>query len=136
MRFFILIFIGIFFTSCNEGNKVSNEQKIEATLLKGEWKLVSTEKPFLRFQSGLKFSDDGQVFNIDSQGHIVPPHHDRIYKIYGDTLSFVDYKYLEKVRYEQGTDILIIKKLTDKEMVLKLIHPGIPNELTFINVNE
>lgn len=136
MRFFLFIFIGIVFNSCNEKDVASNEQSVEMTLLNGEWRLVSSEKPFNRFQNGLKFSEDGQVFNIDTQGKVVPPHHERIFRIYGDTLSFVDYKYLEKARYVKGTDILIIKQLTEDKMILEVIHPGETNELIFKNVNE
>lgn len=131
-----MIFIGIVLTSCNEKDVISSKQSVEETLLDGEWRLVSTQKPFDRFQNGLKFSKDGQVFNIDSQGKVVPPHHERIYRVYGDTLSFIDYKYLKKARYNKGTDILLIDKLTEDEMVLKVIHPGKPNVLTFKNVNE
>ncbi len=136
MRFLLLISIGIFFTSCHEEATVSDEENVVTQLLKGEWILMATEKPIKRFQSGLKFSEDNQVFNIDSQGHVVPPHAERIYKIYGDTLAFIDYKYLEHKRYEKGTDILLIKKLNDDEMVLKVIHPDASNELTFKNVNK
>ena len=136
MRFLLFLFIGLFFTSCQEEVISTDEENIESKLLKGEWALIGSEKPFNRFQSGLKFSEDEQVFNIDSQGHVVPPHAERIYKIYGDTLALIDYKYHERKRYEKGTDILLIKKLDDKEMVLKVIHPNAPNELIFKNIND
>lgn len=136
MRYILLLFIGILFTSCNEENTISHKEQVAATLMEGEWRLISTEKPFKRFQSGLKFSADGQVFNIDSQGHVVPPHAERIYKIYGDTLTFIDYKYLETLRYDKGTDILLIKKLNEDEMILEAIHPDPPNKLTFKHTDD
>jgi len=134
MRIFIFILVGIFLVSCKEEVDSSHDQSVEEHLNAGEWRLVSSEKPFIRFKNGLKFSVDKQVFIIDSQGQIVSPTHERIYTVIGDTLKIIDYRYEQQSLFSRGTDILIIEELTDDKMVLKAIHPLEANELIFENL--
>lgn len=128
-----LVTIGLF--SCQEESNISTDQKIEEILNKGDWRITSTEYEFKRFSTGLKFSEDSQVFNVDSQGQIVVPSHERIYSIYGDTLKFVDYKYEERFLFSKGTDLLLIEKISEDELILNAIHPKGPNRITFENID-
>lgn len=134
MRIFMFILGSVLLMSCKEQMNSSREQSVEDHLTNGEWRLISSDTEFRRFQDGLKFSADKQVFNIDSQGRIVSPSHERIYTISADTLKIVDYKYEEAFLFREGTDILIIEELTDDEMVLQVIHPQGPNKLYFENL--
>jgi hypothetical protein len=131
MRFLMLILAGLFFISCKEEMGSSRHKDVEAILNDGNWRLVESEQPFTRFQEGLKFSEDNQVFMIDSQGQLVMPMHKRLYTVLEDTLKLVDYRYEDRFIYSRGTDILIIEELTADEMVLKAIHPNGPNKLIF-----
>ena len=127
----MFILLCVFMTSCKEEVDSSREQSREDNLNEGEWRIISTDKPFKRFQNGLKFSEDKQVFNIDSQGRIVSPHHERLYSLIGDTLKIIDYRYEERFLFSRGTDILIIEELTEDRMVLEVLHPEGPNKLIF-----
>ena len=131
MRIFMFILVSVFIISCKEQVDSSREQGIEEILNEGEWRIESTEKPFLRFLEGLKFSEDKQVFNIDSQGRVVSSTHERLYSIIGDTLKIVDFKFEDRFLYARGTDILIIEELTEDKMVLEALHPEGPNKLIF-----
>src|SRR5690554_2921815 len=134
MRFLMLVLLGLFFVSCTEQVNVSREKEVEKILNNGNWRLIESDQSFERFQSGLKFSEDYQVFNIDSQGQMLASTHERLYSVIGDTLKLVDYKFEEKFLYPRGTDILIIEELTSDRMVLKAIHPEEPNTLIFENL--
>ena len=133
MRFLTLILVVLLLTSCKEQMDSSRNRDVEDILNDGNWKLVDTEKSFSRFQEGLKFSEDNQVFNIDSQGQIVVPMHERLYTVKGDTLIFVDYRYEDRFLFSRGTDILLIEELTDDRMVLNVVHPEGPNKLILMN---
>lgn len=135
MRFLVLILVGLFFISCKEQAGSSVERDVEGILNNGDWRLVASDKTFKRFQEGLKFSEDNQVFNIDSQGQVVVPMHERLYSISGDTLKFVDYRYEERFIFSRGTDIFLIEELTNKRMVLNVIHPDGPNKLILENLH-
>lgn len=128
--FSVFLGLGLFLVSCGP-NDDNSKEKTKELLNQGQWELVSSEKKTTRFQSGLKFSEDKQVFYVDSQGHIIPPHHKNEYSVSGDTLKIVDYRYEPQIIYDQGTDILIIKELNEEKMVLEAIHPEGPNELVF-----
>jgi|SRR5690554_86292 len=134
MRFFIFILVSIFITSCKEEVNSSRDQSVEENLMSGEWRLVSSEEPFERFQKGLKFSPDKQVFSIDSQGRIVSTSHEKLFSVIQDTLKIIDYKFEERFIYDRGTDILLIEELTSDKMVLTAIHPEGPNKLIFENL--
>lgn len=127
--FSIFLFLSLFFTSC--ANNANEKEDIKKLLKTGEWKLVSSDKKFNHFQSGLKFSPDKQVFFLDSQGYVIPPHHKQVYEVSGDTLMIIDYKYEPQILYERGTFILLIKELTEEEFVGELIHPDKGNVLKF-----
>lgn len=131
----MLILVGLFFISCKEQAGSSVERDVEGILNNGDWRLVASDKTFKRFQEGLKFSEDNQVFNIDSQGQVVVPMHERLYSISGDTLKFVDYRYEERFIFSRGTDIFLIEELTNKRMVLNVIHPDGPNKLILENLH-
>jgi hypothetical protein len=135
MKFLTLILVGLLFVSCKEQMDSSRDRDVEEILNDGDWRLVETEKPFSRFQKGLKFSTDNQVFNIDSQGQVVVPMHERLYSISGDTLTFVDYRYEERFIFNRGTDVLLIEELTKDRMVLNVIHPEGPNKLILENID-
>lgn len=135
MRGFFLVFLILsIFYSCDFQNLNSNTQSIEEFLMDKEWILVSSDEPTKRFQSGIKFSSDKQLFNIDSQGHIIPPQHEQIYSITKDTLVIVDYKYEPQFIYEKGTDILLVEKISENQIQLKILHPNGPNTLIFENL--
>lgn len=129
------IFLALCFllTSCGD-NADANKKNTKSLLKKGEWRLTSSEKTFSQFQSGLKFSPDKQVFLLDSQGYVIPPHHKQIYNLSGDTLTIVDYKYEPQFIFERGTFILLIKELTEDEFIAELIHPDKGNVLRFKKV--
>lgn len=127
----MIVLVSVFMVSCKEQTDSSRDKSIEESLHQGEWRIVSADKPFIRFQEGLKFSEDKQVFNIDSQGQVVSPTHERLYSVIGDTLKIVDYKFEERFIYSRGTDLLIIEELTKDKMVLKAIHPEGPINLIF-----
>ena|SRR5690554_887737 len=135
MRTLMLILVGILFISCKEDRNASHKKSAEEILNQGTWRLMESEEPFKRFQSGLKFSADQQVFNVDSQGQVVVPSHKRIYSIHDDTLKMVDYRYEERFVYSRGTDILLIKELNEDKMVLNALHPEGPNQLIFEHLN-
>jgi hypothetical protein len=130
MKFLAMIFACLFFVSCNEQIDLSRDKDVEKILSDGDWRVVEAEKPFTRFQSGLKFSDNNQVFMIDSQGQAIIPMQERLYEISGDTLKIVDYRYEDRFIYSRGTEILLIEELSNKKMVLNVIHPAGPNKLT------
>src|SRR5690554_8216915 len=73
--FSIFLFLSLFFTSC--ANNANEKENIKKLLKTGEWKLVSSDKKFNHFQSGLKFSPDKQVFFMDSQGYVIPRSEER-----------------------------------------------------------
>ncbi|HLV41502.1 MAG TPA: hypothetical protein VKY37_04425 [Brumimicrobium sp.] len=129
MRIFMFILVSVFILSCKEQVDSSRYQSVEENLSDGEWRIVSTDKSFNRFQKGLKFSPDRQVFNIDSQGRAIFSSHERIYSVTDDTLKIVDYKYEDQFLNTKGTDILIIKELTNKKMVLEALYPQGPVQL-------
>lgn len=134
MRFIITILVGVSLLSCKDEVGSSSEKKADKILSSGEWRLVDSEHSFYRFQEGIKFSEDRQVFYIDSQGRTVAPLHEIIYSLSGDTLKIVDYKYEQRFLFSKGTDILIIEELTENEMILNAIHPEGPNKLIFENI--
>lgn len=101
----------------------------------GNWKFIESEKPFKEFQAGLKFSEDKQVFDVDSQGQIVIPLHERIYSISSDTLKIIDARYVDRFLHERGTLIFIIKELNNERIVLNVVQPEGPNKLIFDNLN-
>ncbi|WP_159038647.1 hypothetical protein [Brumimicrobium mesophilum] len=129
MRFLLLMFSGLLFLSCSEQAGSFVERDREDILDDGNWILVESEMPFDRFQSGLKFSSDNQVFNVDSQGQVVVPMHERLYSISGDTLKFIDYRFEERFLFSRGTDIFLIEELTNDRLILNVIHPEGPNQL-------
>ncbi len=129
----MLVLVGLFFVSCKEQMDSNRDRGVEEILNAGDWKLVDSEKEFTRFQNGLKFAEDNQIFNIDSQGQVVVPMQERLYTVSGDTLTFVDYRYEERFIFSRGTDILLIEELTKDRMVLNVIHPEGPNRLIFEN---
>ncbi|PWH86050.1 hypothetical protein [Brumimicrobium oceani] len=135
MRFLILILVGLTFSSCQEQVDSSSEKKIDEILTKGNWKLVNSEQPYKRFQSGLKFSEDKQVFDVDSQGQVVVLMHPRLYTISGDTLTLVDYRYEERFLYKRGTANFLIEELNEERIVLEVLAPEEPNKLIFENLN-
>lgn len=118
--------------SCGGTDKQANP--LNDQLLDGNWRLMVAEEPVRMFQSGLKFAEDGQVFFLDTQGHVVPPHHEQKFKLAGDTLTIIDYKYEEHVIYEKGTSIGLIRTLTDEELVLEMIHPKKDARIYFKNM--
>lgn len=122
MRILVITLIGLFLGACT-GNEKTDKTKIIENLTHGEWRIKDSEEPFLRFDSGLKFSSDKQVFFLDSQGHVIPPHHEHIFTVHGDTLKIVDYKYEPHLIFEEGTDVLLIKELTKEKLVLEALHP-------------
>ncbi|MFA5573830.1 MAG: hypothetical protein WC994_02115 [Brumimicrobium sp.] len=125
----LIIFIFFFFLSgCVERNGSTITKKDK--LLDGEWMLVSIDEKYPFIRNGLKFSEDNQVFHIDTQGHTVPAHNIEIYKVYGDTLEIIDYKYEPQFIQEKGTHIFLIKELNQDELVLECIYPS-PNRITF-----
>lgn len=134
MKFLTFIIIGLLFVSCKEGTDSSRDKDVFDILNDGSWRLVESEKPFKRFQNGLKFSEDNQVFMIDSQGQIVVPMHERLFTISGDTLKMVDYRYEDRFIFSRGTDILLIEELTSERLVLNAIHPEGPNKLILENL--
>ncbi|RYM32895.1 hypothetical protein ERX46_12625 [Brumimicrobium glaciale] len=135
MKFLTLIIVGLFFVSCKEGTDSSRDKDVEDILNDGNWRLIESEKSFDRFQNGLKFSEDNQVFNIDSQGQVVVPMHERLFSISGDTLTFIDYRYEERFIYSRGTDILLIEEITSDRLVLNVIHPEGPNKLILESIH-
>lgn len=130
-----MILVGLVLISCKEEAGSSEENNVKDILNNGNWKLVESEKSFNGFQNGLKFSEDNQVFNFDSQGQIVVPMHERIYSISGDTLKFVDYRYEERFLMSKGTDIFLIEELTNQRLVLNVIFPKGPNKLILEKLN-
>lgn len=134
MRFLILILVGLTFSSCKEQMDSSREKDLAEVLNSGNWKLVSSEQPYKRFQSGLKFSEDNQVFDVDSQGQIVVLMHPRLYNISSDTLTLVDYRYEERFIYSRGTANFLIEELNEERIVLKVLPPEEPNKLIFENL--
>lgn len=129
-KYFSLIIISFALLSCNQ-NVTESKKDI---LLKGEWRIKESEKPVKTFQNGVKFSSDGQVFHIDSQGHIVPPHNRIEFKVSADTLTLVDYKYTPEVLYEKGTTIYLINKVDKEELVLEELHPELGNTISYENL--
>ncbi|WP_133122190.1 hypothetical protein [Brumimicrobium salinarum] len=129
MRFHFILLFFVLLISCT--NEKSNIDNVKEQLMDGSWRLVESEQPFKRFHSGLKFSQDGQVFNVDSQGRIVVPLHERMFYIASDTLKLIDYKYESKFLETNGTELLLIEELNEEELVLNIIYPIGPNKLTF-----
>ena len=135
MKLLFFVFIGLIAISCQEegGSYVDKDSK--DILYEGNWRLVDSEEPFDQFQTGLKFSKDGQVFNIDSQGQVVIPMKERLFSIKEDTLKFVDYRYEERFLQSRGTLVFTIEELTKDRMVLNVVYPEGPNHLVLENLN-
>lgn len=122
MKVLVIALVGLFFAACTDTGK-SDKATIIENLTQGEWRIENSEEPFSRFDHGLKFSPDKQVFFLDSQGHVIPPHHEHIFTVSGDTLKIVDYKYEPHMIFQHGTDVLLIRELTKERMVLEALHP-------------
>ncbi|WP_123776113.1 hypothetical protein [Brumimicrobium aurantiacum] len=125
----------LLFASCDFEAGGSNEIETEEILETGRWKLIESDKVFKNFQSGLKFSKDNQVFSIDSQGGYVASPHERIYTLSADTLRIIDYRYEPNFLYEKGTNILLIKELTEDKLILESIHPEPNAKLSFEKID-
>lgn len=118
----LLLFVIVLF-GCSEEKQVKNINNVYTLLQDGSWELTSTQERSKRYRYGMHFSEDKQLFYLDSQGHIIPPHSEIIYAVSGDTMRVVDYKYEEKFIHEKGTDIYVIQKLNNDELTLEALFP-------------
>lgn len=119
----MLLLFGIVVFGCTEEKQISNVNTMDALLQDGSWELTGTKERSKRYRYGMHFSEDKQLFYLDSQGHIIPPHHEHIYTLSGDTMRVVDYKFEEKLIHDKGTDIFIIKKLNKDHLILEVLFP-------------
>lgn len=123
MRYILMILILSALFSCDNNQALTSEEEIEKLLEEDKWVVDSIEFPMKRIKQGIKFSEDKQVFNIDSQGKVIPTYNEIVYEINDDTLKIVDFKYEERFLYKRGTLTALIESANDHRVVLKVIHP-------------
>lgn len=133
VKLIALFFLVSLFVSCT--HTVDDKDDKLILLQEGTWLLKNAKRPLVEFQKGLKFSPNNKLFYVDSQGYIVPTHNDIYYSLDGDTLRFVDHKYLKEIRFEKGTHVFLIDKLSEDSLVLQLLHPK-DNRLIYIKVDK
>jgi len=131
MRLLLIILVGLSFFSCQEQMGSSQEKEFEQILNNGNWSLISSDYDYVRFQSGLKFSEDHQLFDIDSQGKIVTSMHPRLFSISKDTMTVVDHRYEENFLLSRGTAYFLIEEIDEERLVLKVLPPEKENRLVF-----
>lgn len=123
MRYFLVLLMFYSFVSCNNDSELSAGGEIEKLLEDGKWVVETIDFPMERIRQGIKFSDDKQVFYIDSQGKVIPTYNEIIYELKGDTLKIVDFKYEQRFLFKKGTLISLIDSIEKDKIVLKVIHP-------------
>lgn len=123
MRIYLVVFVILFSIVSCEQSRSSDADKVEDLLENGKWVVESMDVPLKRVKSGIKFSQDKQVFYIDSQGRIIPTHKKSVYEVKGDTLRIVDFKYEPRFLFEKGTLIALIKHLDNESIELDILHP-------------
>jgi hypothetical protein len=96
---------------------------MEVLLEEGKWVVESIEYPMERIRQGIKFSDDKQVFYIDSQGKVIPTYNEIVYELNDDTLKIVDFKFEPRFLHKKGTLISVIESADKERITLKVIHP-------------
>lgn len=123
MRYFLVLFVLPLFVSCNNDAELSAESEMEKLLEEGKWVVETIDFPMDRIRQGIKFSDDKQVFYIDSQGKVIPTYNEIVYELKEDTLRIIDFKYEQRYLYKKGTLVSLIESAEENRLVLKVIHP-------------
>jgi hypothetical protein len=133
MKNYIFFFSLIFLASCSDGESKSKEDESVGFLTNGKWNVVQFDGEKNRLNIGVVFSKDNQIFNLDSQGRIVPTHNKKVFEVKSDTLRIVDFNYEKKFIHNKGTLVFRIKELTDSKMILKSIYPDSTSAYTLKN---
>lgn len=123
MRKIIFFFIGVLFVACSTDESNSNMDNKIDLLIGDKWVVSVFEGKKNKLGEGVVFSKDKQLFNIDSQGRIIPTHHKQIFDLNNDTLRIIDYKYEEQFLDEKATLVFEIKELSNKLLRLHSIYP-------------
>ena len=130
-RYFSLMLIAFLGFSCSEETS-SQGNETEDLLERGKWVVESIDVPLETIKNGIVFSQDKQVFYVDSQGKLVPSLREIVYEVKQDTLRIVDFKYSTNKRFEKGTMTGTIRDLSEETFTLDLHHPE-KNTILFVN---
>ncbi len=123
MRYTFSLILMLTLLSCTNESRVSDKDEMEVLLEEDKWVVESIEFPMERIRQGIKFSDDKQVFYIDSQGKVIPTYNEIVYELNEDTLKIVDFKFEPRFLFEKGTLISLIESANTERITLKVIHP-------------
>ncbi len=123
MRYTLSLLLMLTLFNCTNDSTVSEKDEMEVLLEQDKWVIESIEFPMERIRQGIKFSDDKQVFYIDSQGKVIPTYNEIVYELNEDTLKIVDFKFEPRFLFDKGTLISLIESANTERITLKVIHP-------------
>lgn len=123
MQKFQYLFITLLFVGCSTDQSNSNKESEIDLLTDEKWVVSEFNGKKNKLGKGVVFSKDKQLFNIDSQGRIIPTHQKQIFDLTNDTLRIIDYKYEERFIEEKGTLVFKVKELNDQILSLSSIYP-------------